>query len=81
MKTINLNDIVKVKLNSKGLHTYALYMEEANECMPDNLKFKLAPIIDKDGYSTFQLWDFMKIFGHTMDLAEEPCIDTTIIIE
>ena len=71
-KETNLNDCIKVKLTEKGKEIYRNRFDE------DNIK-KLGieycePKIDKDGYTEFQMWDFMRIFGkHFHILGNNPC--------
>ena len=51
--TINLNDTVRVKLTDYGV-------------MIHRKTVRLEPQVDDDGYTRYQLWDFMRIFGNEM---------------
>lgn len=58
---ISLNDEIRVKLTPFGLKKHKdawklLNIEAFHICYQ-------APSIDSNGYSTFQLWEFMNIFG------------------
>lgn len=65
MISLNVNSRIKVKLTKYGIEAYERYIH-------DNLplgfvlvgKFVIPPArIDEDGYTKFQLWEFMQIFG------------------
>ena len=74
--TINLNEKVKVKL-TKSSHEW-LRAEHTRMKYP--FEFKL-PELDKDGYSTFQLWDLMNRFGEITFLGcDSPFQDNIIIV-
>lgn len=80
---ISLNDKIKVKLTREGLETYVQYSQECNERAKShgcNHKFNLIPEIDKDGYSTFQLWFFIRVFGHKIRIGEPSIIENNKII-
>ncbi len=66
MKKLNLNDKVKVKLTPLGADIYYHQFDKVSE------KIKLVcdepleprmPKIDKDGFTEFQLWHFIKLYG------------------
>ena len=80
MKSINLNSIIKVKLTPKGVDIYYHYYDEIGK------KFNLEPLmpqIDKDGYTKFQLWKFMDMYGDYFQMGrrEYPIQDLRIYIE
>lgn len=57
IKRMNLNSKVKVKLNDKGVS--AFYHRYDNlEGIPQK-----TPVIDKEGFTEFQLWDLMRLIG------------------
>lgn len=63
---INLNDKVKVKLTVAGIKAYIDHMNEPNERAKSGQPIKskwLLPSIDDEGYTQFQLWEFINIFG------------------
>ena len=68
MKTININDIIFVKLTPYGKEVYEKKFDYLNS-LDKNLNLKPAPlksITNKDGLTSFQLFDFMNIFGQYM---------------
>ena len=72
MKRLNLNSIIKVKLTDRGkdvfYHQYDLLnvriVANGGKIIPPRY-----PDVDDEGYSKFQLWDFMHIYGHTFILG------------
>lgn len=58
MKKLNLNDNVKVKLTSFGLEILSMRYKERNGNSTD-----FVPTIDENGYTEYQLWELMNIFG------------------
>jgi len=72
----NLNNEVKVKLNEKGKEIYLSHLKKVSsepECA-------FVRETNSDGYTTFQLWDLMKLFGDYMRLGEEPVFENNEII-
>ena len=78
-KETNLNYYIKVKLTEKGKEIYRNRFDE------DDIK-KLGigycePKVDENGYSEFQMWDFMRIFGkHFHILGDNPC-GTNVLVQ
>ena len=62
MKTFNLNKVIKVKLTEKGLKI--LEADYYFNRPKDSLKEFIPPEVDENGYSSFQAWTFMQIFGN-----------------
>ena len=66
MKKLNLNSTIKFRLNDYGKDIYYHRFDEANEwlklrgCPPLERRF---PNVDQDGYTSFQLWEFISIYG------------------
>ena len=78
-KTINLNDYVFVKLKEKGYQRLVDY-DKKYGCSHDIDYFKERA--DADGYTRFQLWNFMQIFGKDMYLGNNDIgFDINIKIE
>jgi hypothetical protein len=72
----NINDDVKVRLTPYGLKVHAAHWapyhsESAPYCPPK---------IDSEGYSKFQLWDLMAIFGPSMYMGNHNSFDTNILL-
>lgn len=72
MKQLNLNSIVKVKLTDRGkdvyYHQYAGINKLRIERGMDPITPRM-PEVDSEGYTKFQLWHFMKVFGEHMRLG------------
>lgn len=59
----NLNKTVYVKLNSVGRDIYKNYIQDLNS----NLSTE--PKVNENGYTKFQLWDLIHIFGEYIGLG------------
>ena len=57
----NTNNYIKVKLTDAGINAYYHRNDEAR-AKGANLSQSL-PYIDEEGYTKFQLWDFIHTFG------------------
>lgn len=66
----NLNEHIKVKLTERGKQIYNDYYNGT-----------MVVDYDEDGYATFQMWDFMRIFGGHMNIASELVCETNVMIE
>jgi len=60
MKKFNINDFVKVKLTKRGREVYL------DHCVFGAIKPIKTINIDVNGYTVFQLWSLMSIFGEHM---------------
>ena len=75
MKKLNLNSIVKVKLSDKGKDIFYHQFDDINKsisargCRIIEPRF---PDVDNEGYSRFQLWNFMNIYGDYFKLGMDP---------
>ena len=78
---ISLNDKIKVKLTEKGKKIYFEHIKNCNERISERYKIPSVLKIDKKGYTMFQLWDFMKMYGEYMLLGEELPCDCEVIID
>lgn len=79
MCSLNMNCIVKVKLNDKGRDIYYHQFDKYNQ--PDLFKPRF-PKVDETGYSEFQLWNLMEIFGEYMKMGcETPFDNLNVYIE
>ena len=81
----NINDYIKVKLNDVGkeifYHRYdALNSYYKNHGMEDIIKPRY-PEEDIDGYTKFQIWEFMKLYGEYVVMGRNLLFETEIIIE
>lgn len=66
MKRLNLNTVIRFRLNDRGKDIYYHQFDELNAQIrtwggkPIEPRY---PEVDKYGFSYFQLWHFMSIFG------------------
>lgn len=72
----NLNDTIRVKLTDYGKKIYTEELERTNRYFGRRVIENTSPMVDADGYSTFQLWSFMNTFGSYLYIA-----NTEIVIE
>lgn len=72
----NINNEVKVKLNEKGKEIYLSHLKEISS----EAECDYARKTNSYRYTTFQLWDLMKLFGDHMRLGEEPVFENNEII-
>ena len=72
----NLNSHIKVKLNERGKKIYHDYWKDV--CGEANISYKLD--VDEEGYSSFQIHEFMNIFGEYAHLGAEPFLKTMDVI-
>ena len=79
---INLNDTIKVKLTEYGLsiyyHRYDKILEEYPR-LKNTLRPKY-PDVDNEGYTEFQLWDFISLYVDYMYCGAENVIDPIEIV-
>lgn len=69
MKKLNLNSTVKVKLNDRGKDIYYHRFDDLNRLFKSRGAKPLDPrypVVDEDGFSEFQLWSFMHLYGEYM---------------
>lgn len=86
MKELNVNSTIKVKLNDYGREVLCHQHDELNRKIinlggkPLEVRY---PETDEHGYSKFQLWDFMNIFGEcfTMTNTRLPIANLSFYID
>lgn len=82
MKNFNINDYVYVRLTDygRGIHrrAYDRLTKERDGKIPWMYK---APKEDSEGWSKWQMWELMNVFGDFMVLGFDPPFETTIRIE
>ena len=77
---INLNEMVKVKLTPLGAEIYYKQFDELNkECGREICK-PIMPKIDKDGYTEFQLWHFIELYGQYIGMCKPNVIEPLDIV-
>ena len=72
MKKLNLNDNVKVKLTPLGADIYYHQFDELNKTLIAKGVKPVTPHmpkIDESGYTLFQLWNFIHLYGAYLDIA------------
>lgn len=60
--SMNINDIIKVKLTDKGKEIIQKDYARLISLYP-TLDIKPCYVEDEDGYIEFQMWDFMRLYG------------------
>lgn len=73
MKKLNLNSTVKVKLNPKGAEIYYHRLDNLVERGVD-IRPTL-PMVDQYGFTSFQLWIFMSLYGEHIDMCKPEVLD------
>ena len=79
MKKINLNSEIKVKLTPFGAEIFYRQYDEVNKRILSNGGEALKPQIDKDGFTKFQLHDFINTFGEYMIVGQKNVIEDICI--
>lgn len=76
MKSLNLNDRIKVKLTPLGV---TIFYHQYDDLLKDHPQIKsikpTMPRIDKDGYTSFQLWCFIELYGEFIGMGQEQVIE------
>lgn len=72
----NLNLYIKVKLNNDGKKIHYDYWKDI--CKEADVPYKLA--IDEEGYSLFQIHEFMNIFGEYAHMGGRPFLETNNVL-
>lgn len=80
LQELHLNDFVFVRLSYLGRKILREDHERLRRRVPQVGDFKL-PKEDDAGYSRFQLWDLMQIFGPHISLGRTPPFDSAIRLE
>lgn len=76
--SINLNEIIKVKLTDHGKDIYYKYHKDFYDRIGrdynKDLDISPYPKIDEEGFTKFQLWEFMNIYGEHMNVGMDTVI-------
>ena len=72
----NLNLYIKVKLNDYGKQIHHDYWKDI--CRDANVQYKLE--VDDEGYSSFQIHEFMNLFGEYAHLGAKPFLETNDVL-
>lgn len=74
MTKINLNDIIKVKLTDRGKDIFYHQHDEFNQCARKIIKPSY-PKVDEEGFTSFQLWYFMQLYGPHIHMGMDNFIE------
>ena len=77
---INLNDTVKVKLTRFGKAVYRHRYDQINACAGEEVISPMDPKEDEEGYTSFQLWDFIELYGRHIRLGHINVIEPLDIV-
>lgn len=77
---INLNEHIKVKLTDYGKEVYYHQFDYINDRYGREVCKPFAPRVDEDGYTSFQLWEFIHIYGPYIGVGFKKVIDPLDII-
>lgn len=80
--SININDFIKVKLTPYGAEIYYHQLDELHEKCPStkNSVPSKMPCIDEEGYTRFQLHQFMNLYGEYAINGGKPFISPMNLI-
>jgi hypothetical protein len=78
--SINANEKVKVKLTAIGLRELERQHEELRTTVSSAGPWK-PPVVDKEGYSEFQLWVLMSQLGHLCHNGLDQPFETELVFE
>ena len=77
---LNLNDEIKVKLTEHGKDIYYHQYDRTNAVLGRELCKPSYPEVDDDGYTTFQLWCFIELYGIHMGMTLPNVIEPLDIV-
>lgn len=80
-KTININDYVKVQLTDRGRNIHRRHWENLHEQMPSAFDKYTPPKEDMEGWSMWQAWELMRMFGPHLGNGVPVPFNTTIRVE
>lgn len=85
MKKFIINDMVKVKLTPHGVDIFYHQFDELNKQIVAHGGKPLEPMmprIDNDGFTEFQLWHFIQLYGAHIGMCKEDVVsDISIYID
>lgn len=77
---LNLNDTIKVKLTEHGKDIYYHQYDRTNKLLGREVCKPSYPKVDEDGYTTFQLWCFIELYGIHMGMTLPNVIEPLDIV-
>lgn len=81
MVEFNINETVKVKLTDHGRDIYYHQYDALNSKCKRIINAPKFPKTDENGYTSFQLWNLMELYGPYMKLTAPLPFETDILIE
>ena len=80
IQKINLNETIKVKLTPYGAEIYYKQFDELNKKYEREICKPQMPQIDKEGYTEFQLWHFIELYGQHIGMCKPNVIEPLDIV-
>ena len=80
IQKINLNETIKVKLTPYGEEIYYKQFDELNKKYGREICNPQMPRIDTDGYTEFQLWQFIELYGQHIGMCKSNVIEPLDIV-
>lgn len=80
MVKINLNEYVKVHLTDLGKEIYYHQVDTINDAYGKIVIEPKFPTEDSDGYTEFQLWDFIRLYGPHIGMCKPNVISPLEIV-
>ena len=77
---ININEYVKVKLTDYGKEIFYHQYDNLNKTYGKEIIKPSYPTVDSDGYTSFQLWYFMNLYGRYIDMGVQNVIEPLEIV-
>lgn len=77
---ININDFVKVKLTDYGKDIFYHQYDNINITYGKEIIKPSYPTVDSDGYTRFQLWYFINLYGRYIDMGLQNVIEPLEIV-
>lgn len=77
---LNLNDNIRVKLTEHGKDIYYHQYDRTNKLLGREVCKPSYPKVDEDGYTTFQLWCFIELYGIHMGMTLPNVIEPLDIV-
>ena len=75
----NINDHIKVKLTRLGRIVHTEHYRKYLQNMPHFVPVEWLPDIDDEGFTRYQLHEFMNIFGEYMFVGAEQLFENNLI--
>lgn len=77
---ININEYVKVKLTDYGKEIFYHQYDDLNKFYGKEIIKPSYPTVDSDGYTSFQLWCFINLYGRYIDMGVQNVIEPLEIV-